>query len=94
MRSSKLLILLFVYVASVAAQTKINYGYEYTCGKERIVAFYCRNDSGQPVPESDNYCSVEYPDRPRSIDEGIIRIETETAAEFRKSQKAAPKPKM
>ena len=55
---------------SVAAQAKIKYGSEYKCGNERVVVFYCRNDpgndGGRPVHESENYCAVEYPDRPRA----------------------------
>jgi hypothetical protein len=42
----------------------IQYG-SYVCGNERVEVFYCRNDRGQPVPEIDNSCAVEYPDRPR-----------------------------
>lgn len=52
---------------SVAQQSTFKYGVEYKCGEERVVVFYCRNDSGQQVSASDNYCHVEYPDRPRRM---------------------------
>lgn len=65
-RALHLSFLVAAAAVSVAAQTKIKYGSEYKCGNERVIVYYCRNDSGQPVHESDNYCSVEYPDRPRS----------------------------
>jgi hypothetical protein len=49
---------------SVPTASTIQYG-SYVCGNERVEVFYCRNDRGQPVPEIDNSCAVEYPDRPR-----------------------------
>ena len=64
-RFLRLTIVFISAAVSVAAQSGLKYGYEYKCGNERVVVFYCRNDSGQPVPEVDNYCAVEYPDRPR-----------------------------
>lgn len=51
------------------AQTfTLKYNYPYQCGNERVEVFYCRNDRGQPVSESDNFCHVEYPDRPRRME--------------------------
>lgn len=47
---------------------EVKYNYPYTCGNERVEVFYCRNDRGQPVHESDNFCHVEYPDRPRRME--------------------------
>lgn len=47
---------------------ELKYNYQYQCGNERVEVFYCRNDRGQPVPESDNRCHVEYPDRPRRVE--------------------------
>lgn len=49
---------------SAPTASTIQYG-SYVCGNERVEVFYCRNDRGQPVPEIDNSCAVEYPDRPR-----------------------------
>lgn len=49
---------------SARPASTIQYG-SYVCGNERVEVFYCRNDRGQPVPEVDNSCAVEYPDRPR-----------------------------
>ncbi len=49
---------------SARPASTIQYG-SYVCGNERVEVFYCRNDRGQPVPEIDNSCAVEYPDRPR-----------------------------
>lgn len=54
--------------APVAPAFQVKYGYQYKCGNERVEVFYCRNDSGPPVPEIDNFCSVEYPDRPRRME--------------------------
>lgn len=61
--------LAFIFFASTAliAQSPIKYNVEYVCGSERVIVRYCRNDRGQPVHESDNYCHVEYPDRPRNV---------------------------
>lgn len=68
-RVLQLSVLIAAATLGVGAQA-IKYGSEYKCGNERVVIFYCRNDSGndggRPVPESDNYCAVEYPDRPRA----------------------------
>src|SRR5215203_4655496 len=66
----QLLVLVAAATLSVAAQTKIKYGSEYKCGNELVIVYYCRNDpgndGGRPVHESENYCAVEYPDRPRA----------------------------
>ena len=66
----QLSVLVAAATLSVAAQTKIKYGSEYKCGNERVIVYYCRNDpgndGGRPVHESENYCAVEYPDRPRA----------------------------
>jgi hypothetical protein len=66
----QLSVLVAAATLSVEAQAKIKYGFEYKCGSERVVVFYCRNDpgndGGRPVHESENYCAVEYPDRPRA----------------------------
>ncbi len=53
--------------APVAPAFQVKYNYQYKCGNERVEVFYCRNDNGQPVPEIDNFCNVEYPDRPRRM---------------------------
>jgi hypothetical protein len=53
--------------APVAPAFQVKYGYQYKCGNERVEVFYCRNDNGPPVPEIDNFCNVEYPDRPRRM---------------------------
>jgi hypothetical protein len=63
-RVLKFWFLLLLACASAAAQNGLKYGYGYKCAKERVIVYYCRNDQGQPVPEIDNFCSVEYPDRP------------------------------
>ncbi len=55
-------------LAASAQAFEVKYNYQYQCGNERVEVFYCRNDRGQPVPESDNYCHVEYPDRPRRME--------------------------
>lgn len=70
---SVLLLSSFVfYLASVLTTSayafELKYNYQYQCGNERVEVFYCRNDKGQPVPESDNRCHVEYPDRPRRVE--------------------------
>lgn len=51
----------------VMAQQSFKYNVEYKCGNERIVVRYCRNDNGQQVPPDQNYCQVEFPDRPRRV---------------------------
>lgn len=70
--SSRLLFGVALCLAGVqlaSAQTfAVKYNYQYKCGNERVEVFYCRNDRGQQVPESDNFCHVEYPDRPRSME--------------------------
>lgn len=48
-------------------QPPFKYNVEYKCGNERVVVRYCRNDRGQPVPSSSNYCHVEYLDRPTNV---------------------------
>ena len=53
----------------LVAQQSFKYNVEYICGKERVVVYYCRNDRGQQVSALDNYCHVEYPDRPRRMAE-------------------------
>lgn len=68
---------------SIAQAPSFKYGVEYMCGKERVVVYYCRNDSGQPVHESQNYCAVEYLDRPRRapnipVSASELRSEMET----------------
>lgn len=52
----------------VAPAFEVKYNYQYKCGNERVEVFYCRNDSGQQVAEIDNFCQVEYPDRPRRVE--------------------------
>ncbi|MBS1851782.1 MAG: tetratricopeptide repeat protein [Acidobacteria bacterium] len=53
--------------ASLHAQTTLQYGVQYKCG-ERFTVFYCRSDDQSrdafPVQPQDDYCKVEYPDRP------------------------------
>lgn len=54
--------------ANAFAQTStVKYGYEYKC-PETVVVRYCRNDDGQKVHESQNFCMVEYLDRPRRVE--------------------------
>ena len=69
-RVLQLSFLIAAATVSLAAQATLKYGSEYKCGNERVVVFYCRNDpgndGGRPVHESENYCAVEYPDRPRA----------------------------
>ena len=47
----------------------LRYNYEYMCNSERIVVGHCRNDTDRAgsgrVPESENFCTVYYPDRPK-----------------------------
>ena len=61
--------LLLLAESSVTAQQSFKYNVEYKCGTERIVVKYCRNDNGQQVPPDQNYCQVEFPDRPRRVAE-------------------------
>jgi tetratricopeptide (TPR) repeat protein len=58
-----------VTTAQVQQTPSFKRGVEYKCGNERVVVYSCRNDSGSPVNEGDNYCNVEYPDRPRRLPE-------------------------
>lgn len=65
-RSLQLPLIAAFAVIGTAAQSAVKYNYEYKC-PETVIVNYCRNDGGQKVHEDDNYCSVEYPDRPRRV---------------------------
>ena len=67
-----LLTLILVGATGLAAQASpFKYGVEYLCNKdqatERVVVRYCRRDSDRPgerTVDVDNFCHVEYLDRP------------------------------
>jgi len=67
MRTAGLFLMVAAFTVTSAAQA-VKYNYEYKC-PETVIVRYCRNDSGQKVHELDNYCHVEYPDRPRRMSE-------------------------
>jgi tetratricopeptide (TPR) repeat protein len=56
--------------AALAADTALVYNKNYQCGTEVIQVAYCRRDSDmpgvQPTQDSENYCQVYYPSRPKN----------------------------
>lgn len=86
------LVLMFVALAgelALQAQSGLRYGVEYKCG-ERLKVYYCRSDDqsrdAYPVQPQDDYCSVEYPDRPSNP--GFVYTGSELRSELIKKLQA------
>jgi len=79
--------------------------YEYVCNSERIVVGHCRNDPDRAgsdrVPESENFCTVYYPDRPKrnGFEEQTVELRTDiikklaACAEKQRTPSQAAKPR-
>lgn len=83
--------MVIAFTVTSAAQA-VKYNYEYKC-PETVIVYYCRNDSGQKVHELDNYCQVEYPDRPRRMPEiAVFRsvVKADLAIELKNCRGPAP----
>jgi len=72
----------FLFSLTVYSQSQLQYNFEYTCNKERMVVGHCRRDSDQPgyprTTDAENYCMVYYPDRPKQGGFEVQKVELQS----------------